>query len=941
MKKQYLFGALAFSAIFASCNNDSDAVLENTVKQEALMEEIVGADLVANGLSIKVENGVESRALNGEWLPTDKLGLAWYNVVKGKSIFDPQTMAAWNEKNTEDNRIYANHKFVPNETGEFVTESNVYQGGHFVYFPYNRESEVKQKNVSLNAAAYTVKPEGDLNPSAYAYDYYNKAFYLSAQDFITVEDVVDGVLKSKFVMSPMANAINVHVDSKVEGNAVKALKVKSVSIASNSPVFADEFAVVPKNVPFVELDVKGEPDPNATTIELDKYAKTLGASSYKEQITRTVAAGFDLTAATNNFVLYTLPTHPTANPDKDQTTVVVNVESEHGLQGTFTVQRNATETDTNNDMLETLTNHFKNSLRSIRRSGGKWQPLNTRVELTNDNVEIVYSIANKNQWDDAVALAADLGKNATFTLTDDVEFTESVNFPAGINLTVVSASSKKMLINGDIEWPNNSMVNVSGANIEVKHGAKLTINGVEENRNKLLATVVNNGSIVLNEYAKIATVENNNRIEVKYGSYVTTTATKGIIAYNIEETPKAYKINNLISDDLALVDRATVNTLVVNYGRTLDLNMIDDEAKIKDPYTGEYTINYHGVLASSALAAINIEMNGGTLKGALGDVEPVNNVNVISGTTNKIVDVDIEGNLIVENDAEVIVDASQNTNGFKLAAQVAGDVENDGILRANTSIIIAKTLFNESATSELYVNNNETVWYTIAYKQGGLVKGSVLKYVGSYEILSATPANFESQTVSGKLFDGNGYELVRKEAKTDAGLLNLQGNTAIKNLSIDGGNYRTTTDGVTYGIYQLNNEGDVYIDNVTVKGVGYAFNVTGTAGSYNMVVSNSTFYGWVSYADVFESAKWVNCNFKIGTFFTSLPANGNFKPYATTELVNCNFDEKFGLDLTAIGDNTLTLKDCYVGSTKITAYNYKTLLTVDGTAAQLSKLYFK
>ena len=91
MKRNYLFGTLAFAAMLASCNNEIDTVAE-VVEQEVAMEEVVGATLVSEGLTIKLD-GMDSRAANGLWLAGDKLGLAWYNVESSISV--EQTKASW------------------------------------------------------------------------------------------------------------------------------------------------------------------------------------------------------------------------------------------------------------------------------------------------------------------------------------------------------------------------------------------------------------------------------------------------------------------------------------------------------------------------------------------------------------------------------------------------------------------------------------------------------------------------------------------------------------------------------------------------------------------------------------------------------------------------------------------------------------------------------
>ena len=270
MKKQYLFSALAFSAFLASCSNEIETVAES-VKPEAEMEEVVGATLVSKGMSIDV-NGPESRQTKEGWEETDLLGMGWYNV--GDRISDEQTIAGWeatmaNPSYTE-HRIFANHKFI-----NFATESNVYQGAHFVYFPYQRETKIQQKVVKANALDYAVSAAESMTDAEY--DLYNRAFQLSAQDFVSGNDVDDnGELKKQFRLSPMVNGMTVNAIPTLEetATAIKGLKVTSVEILSQqNGTFAEVFAIKPNLIPAVVRTEEGDIDGTATDAALDAYIK--------------------------------------------------------------------------------------------------------------------------------------------------------------------------------------------------------------------------------------------------------------------------------------------------------------------------------------------------------------------------------------------------------------------------------------------------------------------------------------------------------------------------------------------------------------------------------------------------------------------------------------------------------------------------------------------
>ena len=781
MKKQYLFSALAFSAIFASCNNEIDVVAED-MKPEAVQQEIVGANLIGKGLKINLD-GAQSRAISGEWLSTDKLALAWYNV-NTSGIAQTQTSKMWTDRSKDqvcDDNIYANHKFVPNANGEFVTESNVYQGAHFVYFPYKREAKVQSKTVDVNELAYTVKPENDPNPNTYAYDFYTKAFNLSAQDFIAEDNVdAEGKLTHNFVMSPMVNAINVHAKSSVVGEALKALEITDVTIASKQNAFASKFTICPENIPAVKRDKEGAILTAETTEALDTYAKSV-ATANEKSITRKVEGGFNLAEETNNLVLYTLPTaNGYVASDKDLT-VTVKAKSEHGLVATFTVKVDANETEINNEYLPKLVGHLAGSLKTIRRTeAGQWNPLNTMVELTNENVAVTYNIANKDQWDDAVALANDLGKNVTFTLVGAVDFTEAINLPnETVELTVVSKDAAgKMVVKGDIAWPNNNGLNVLATNIVVERDATLTIDGSATDRNELVANLTNKGTIKLNEYGTVGAngkaITNNARVEVKYGSYVF--ANGGVIAFEIETSTPAYEINNLINANVTLPNydgQALVNTLVVKADNVLSLNKVDNTLSNKDPYTGEVVT---GGAVMPNLENIDIEMLGGTIIGKSDLTQSVKNVKVLAGT-NSIQDAHIESNLVVADGASVTIDASEHTFGnttYKKNVKVAGDIENDGTINALTNINVTNV---DNENGSIIVDKNYTVWYSAEYYQGGLANGKILEQ-GSTEPAPGQIANVTTMTELTAALSNNNYTtIVLAVNNILSGTIDLKGKT--------------------------------------------------------------------------------------------------------------------------------------------------------------------
>lgn len=185
------------------------------------------------------------------------------------------------------------------------------------------------------------------------------------------------------------------------------------------------------------------------------------------------------------------------------------------------------------------------------------------------------------------------------------------------------------------------------------------------------------------------------------------------------------------------------------------------------------------------------------------------------------------------------------------------------------------------------------------------------------------------------ILNGNGNTLSMLEGTKDyydgkQHLIFMQttGNATIKNLTIDGNNATYTFDGdptkegeENYGIrgIYLTGEGTVTLDNVTIKNVTYTIN--DDAAAKTLKVINSNFEGWTSYN---ATATFVKVAFSTGAY-------GRLRPYSNTTLTDCTFTADYILDLTKLSDGEkVTLKNCKVGGTVISAENYNTLFTIEG-----------
>lgn len=164
-------------------------------------------------------------------------------------------------------------------------------------------------------------------------------------------------------------------------------------------------------------------------------------------------------------------------------------------------------------------------------------------------------------------------------------------------------------------------------------------------------------------------------------------------------------------------------------------------------------------------------------------------------------------------------------------------------------------------------------------------------------------------TVNNTVLDGNGNTLdVSNSNGTWDSAINTTGGT-IQNVTITGA-FR--------GIFIKSgaNATRVYLNNVVSTPGAYTISCD-QASNQGLTATNCTFNGWTSFAKTLGDAEFINCHFD---------TNGSYKymrPYAPTVLEGCTFCAGYALDATR---TTVTLKNCYVGDTLITAENITSLL---------------
>ena len=174
-------------------------------------------------------------------------------------------------------------------------------------------------------------------------------------------------------------------------------------------------------------------------------------------------------------------------------------------------------------------------------------------------------------------------------------------------------------------------------------------------------------------------------------------------------------------------------------------------------------------------------------------------------------------------------------------------------------------------------------------------------------------------TVNNTVLDGNGNTLdVSNSNGTWDSAINTTGGT-IQNVTVTGA-FR--------GIFIKSgaNATRVYLNNVVSTPGAYTISCD-QASNQGLTATNCTFNGWTSFAKTLGDAEFINCHFD---------TNGSYKymrPYAPTVLEGCTFCAGYALDATR---TTVTLKNCYVGDTLITAENITSLLGSSAANAVVS-----
>ena len=786
MKQKVLISACALAACLGACTND-DYVLEQAANGNSgatTVGEVIGADLASRGMNIVLNGeGIATRAGNGFWENGDRFGLAWYQFGNSP-ITAPQDSTSW--AGTTDkaiqNNIAANHIFTY-ANGSFTTQSDVYQGAYFVYFPYERQSSasgMQPKTVKVNAAEQT---------GNFAEDRWNKALQISAQDFINAGAGVneDEQLTRNFFLSPAVNVLSVNAtpDTKIVGeseaiNFLKSLSITALTVnaggaATSNAVFAESATLRPYYIPHVtkkadnvtideEKTLKAMDD--AAAIALWGETPNNGNYAYLQSpqlvssVTTNVRNAYTIAnvgAEGNGIRVFAFPTpkavtYNTGDAAPSATVkagVLENGKLKYEL-GEFEIE--AKDNKAFSEKLQTALGDEDAAYymgKIIRNADGEWSFINLDANLLLSHfTPLTDDIQSEDQWNDLVKIydaLVELGaidpededfKAPVFTLSENVTFEgETIATPEKMDITLKTASGKRMRLDNEegMVWPANLLTD-NHAEILVVEGSVLNV-GMDSEEIEINATIVNNGTI--NAGPKVSIGKNNagkvsnknGRIVVEYGAYVYPNSNEGIIAYEVENPVNVAHINVL--KEGGSKGEANINTLIIPEGVTLDLN-----AKVADSEGSGDRYNDDSQEGDPLvdLKDINIELNGGDIKGSTkaGEKNAVQNITMVEGEST-ITDV-VAHDITVDGGTLNVASATTPKTPVFLTAGASIEVNNGGTLNANTNIYATEVTNNTggklNANSNIYCSGTTDENF---HQDGGQTTGHVIGMASTQE----------------------------------------------------------------------------------------------------------------------------------------------------------------------------------------------------------------
>ena len=765
MKTKFLFSTLALSAALVACNNE-----EIVVNESVDANEIVGAKLLGNGLTMGIGAGAaDSRATAEGWENGDVAGIAW--ATKDGATASQEGVSLSEVGTT----VWANHFYQYNE-GAWNTRSNIYEGWHFAYRPYQHQKNAGQLEITVNGNPMTKED--------HKADVYDNALYLSAAEFLN-EDLVDYAEGSIDVTYDITRIVNVikpklQVSADFTGHAdLNTIAITGVTVADSRAEkcwFVNTVKVDPAMLPqiqykkytegtkkgeYILVDGKKQYDKEATLKLMT--AENLYGLNDEENATATYTKAIKqgLVSASETVEIdgeyYVLDGEKTVRmflapvrnytASRENLSFTVNVEGGH-----FNIVYTAPKKDKNGKTIEYTATEKKNNAAiekmvalmngTYKNAEGKVRSLRTidptigaqtiEMALSLENFVADYLIEDIDDWNASVKLANALNPEEapTFTLKNGaaVKFTNEIQVPT-MGAKVVKANAadaSKLIIDGNLTW-NHEIELATNVEVVVNKDKELTVEGV------FTGALTNNGTINAGKLSTIGKKDtyhfaNYGRVIVEYGAYVSPyPGTEGVIAYRVDGTESAAKINALIATTTNSIGHAKVNTLILGNNVTLDLTKSDADDVNNDRYNGSTTT---GTLLAD-LDQVVIEMYGGTIKAKKDNVKAVKTISVFAGQ-NVIKDI-TSGDIVIEG-GKLTVDATEyevkstNAEGKEVITKVKNlvelddiEVEEDGELTINVDTEVDNILNK----GYIVVNKPYTLYWLVSNNQEGSSKGNI------------------------------------------------------------------------------------------------------------------------------------------------------------------------------------------------------------------------
>lgn len=435
----------------------------------------------------------------------------------------------------------------------------------------------------------------------------------------------------------------------------------------------------------------------------------------------------------------------------------------------------------------------------------------------------------------------------------------------------------------------------------------------------------------------------------------------GVLAY---QGSKTAKVNAELKIGQAYNFTATLDQTNITEDGTELQPIVFDVETVKDwVEAGDVEATITSAVSTEAELVEAVSLGG--IVTLAGDIELTTTLNVAKNVT-----LNLNGKTLKNNVANTNTDVIVVAEGATLTIEGEGTVEavsgNDGYaVIADGTVIINNGTFksgvdaNNAPNAVVYARNNGQVYVNGGYFPNDNTSKFVLNKKDAHRATTVIevrggvfgyfdPANNEAENAGTNFValgyastaNGNEYTVAAAALKPAAGVNDYAGATlaiaaapadnglvrpeagdvTIKNLTIDGGNYSTTDGKGLRGIFLDGVEGTFTFDNVVVKNVTYAINVN-TTKNVTLNVSNSTLEGWTSFGDT-TTASFENVKFECGAY-------ANFKPYTSTTLTDCSFEDGFMIDFTKL-TGVITLKNCTYNGTVLTAENFASIVVIDG-----------